>query len=113
VYQHHLGGMLKALLPVLKSQRKAEIILERYWRNRIALVWEIQDVHRAANEKSTALTNKEAREILQDFHEHHNAQYGLQWEDLYESIKSHGFGRKLTKAELDRFINTMKVTINK
>ena len=73
----HLDRLLRALKPVLKDHARAQAILQRYWKNRIALVWEIEQIHRAANERCLALTNKEARAVLQELLEYHNPQYGI------------------------------------
>jgi hypothetical protein len=63
-------GMLKALRSVLKDKHKAEQILRRYWRNKIQIIWTVEDVHRAANECEVALSNSEAIEVLQYMHAH-------------------------------------------
>ena len=104
--------MLRALRSVLKDHAQAKRRLERYWSDKIAIIWSTQDVHRAANERETVLTEKEARETLRDLFEHHNPQYGLQWKDLYEAIEQSGVGRDITKRELSRFINKDIITIH-
>jgi hypothetical protein len=108
--EHQITGMLKALSPVLKNKTKAKAILELYWRNQMAIVWSIKDVQTAANEREIALTNKEAREILQELLKNHNAQYGIKWEDLTTLIEQSACGRKLTKSELKRFVDQNIIT---
>ena len=105
----HLDGMLKALAPVLKNQNKARMILDRYWTNRIAIVWTVEQVHRAANELRTALTNA-CQKHSWKASERHNAQYGLNWECLINAIEDSGKGRNLTKVELKRFIEYDVIT---
>jgi hypothetical protein len=112
MHEQHIAGMLKALNPVLKNKSKAKSALEKYWRNRMAIVWEIKDVHTAANERERALTNEEAREILRELHKNHNAQYGIKWEDLIALIEQSVCGRKLNKSELKRFIEQNIITKN-
>ena len=73
MHQHHLDDMVQRLKPVLKDQAKAEVILKRYWRLRMALVWEVADVHRAANERDRAMTDREAIAVLEALHKQHNA----------------------------------------
>jgi len=99
-----IKAMVKALQPVLTDKAKAECILARFWRHRIALVWTTQDVHRAANDIDVAVTEAEARAVLHYLHDHHNPQYGLEWKDLQERIRDEVLGRKLTKRELNRFL---------
>ena len=78
----------------------------------MALVWDVQDVHTAANEREVALTNQEAIKVLQEMHHYHNKQCGLQWKDVTCYIEEYALGRKLTKAELKRFVEKNILTIN-
>ena len=111
--EHHLDDMVRRLKPVLKDQAKSKVILKRYWRTRMALVWMMEDVHRAANEREVALTNSEAIDVLQTLLNQHNAQYGIKWEDLTTHIEDNGLGRKLTKAEIKRFVERDIITVQK
>jgi hypothetical protein len=108
-----ITAMLKALKPTLKNPTKARLILERYWQDKIAIIWRSSDVNRCANELDLALTKTEAIKILKDLHYHHNAQYGLKWEDLTDYIEEHVLGRKLTKREIKRFVEKNIVTIHR
>jgi hypothetical protein len=113
MHDHNIIEMLDALAPSLKSKRKAEALLRGYWSDKIALIWSTEDVHRAANERETVLTQEEARTILTELHEHHTAQYGLQWKDLYDAIENSGFGRDITKRELSRFVHKDIIAIQR
>lgn len=110
---HLIDEMLKSLGPVLKNRDRARRILERYWKGKIAIIWTVQDVYRAANERKLALTEREAVEILTALYQSHNAQYGLKWEDLIAQIEGHCLGRKMTKAEIRRFVERDAITIQK
>ena len=103
--------LLDKLCPVLKSRRKARVLLDDYWADRIALIWTTQDVHRAANENRLVLTEAEARELLRDLHLHHNPQYGLRWSDVAEHIQQSGKSRDIRKRELHRFVHHDVLTI--
>jgi hypothetical protein len=111
--QSIIKAMVKALKPALKDAKQAEQILERFWHDKMALVWDVEDVHTAANERELALTNLEAIEMLQELHHHHNKQYGTKWEDLTAYIEEYAMGRKLTKAELNRFVEKNILTIHR
>jgi len=111
MHNHHLEEMVRKLTPVLKDKAKAQKILTRYWRNKIAIVWETEDVHRAANEHEVALTEREAIRVLQTLHDQHNAQLGLKWEDITTHIEAYVLGRKLTKREVNQFVQYDKLTI--
>ena len=112
---HHylIESMVKALRPTLKNPAKAQQLLERFWTDKMALVWDVQNVHTAANEREVALTNQEAIKVLQELHHYHNKQCGIKWEDLTCYIEESVMGRKLTQAELNRFVGKNILTINR
>ena len=105
--------MVQALKPVLKDRARAEKILERFWRDKVALVWDVEDVHTAANERELALTNKEAIKVLREMHHCHNKQYGIRWSDFTSYLEENALGRKLTRAEVKRFVEKNILTIQK
>lgn len=105
--------MLKDLKPVLSSQRKAELILSKYWQNKSAIIWTIEQVHRAANERERVLTNAEARELLNEFVRNHNPQYGVKWQDLLELIDQSVAGKKMTRQELKEFVEQDRICVRR
>lgn len=111
--QFIIKAMIEALKPALKNPKRAEQILDLFWRDKIALIWSLRDVHTAANEREVALTNQEAVKVLRDLHHRHDKQFGLKWEDLTDYIEGFCLGRKLTKVELRRFVEKNKLTINR
>gem|GEM_PF-3490931 len=54
-----IDQMVRKLTPVLKDPPQARKILNRFWTTKMALVWDIQDIHRAANERKRVLTDRE------------------------------------------------------
>ena len=109
----HDADLFKAIVEAIKSRRKAERIIQRYFSDKIIIVWKTEDVHRAANELEVALTEKEAMTILETLHRQHNPQYGLRWEDITTHIKENVLGRKLTKREVLKFVSHDKLTIQR
>ena len=107
----HIAGMLHCLKPILKDPVKGDQILTRYWRDKVAFVWTLQQIHRAANERSLAMTNAEAREILRKMSSEVDKLDGMSWWKLLDLIESNPKGRKLTTTELNRFINHDQITI--
>ena len=97
--------LLAQLRPALKSVARAEQLLNEYWADKIALLWNTKDVHRVANEAKTVLTEEQARTILRSLHDNYHAQYGLEWRDVSEAIQQSGLGRDISKRELHRFIH--------
>ena len=108
-----IKAMVQALKPVLKDGGRAERLLDRFWQDKMALVWDTEDVHTAANEREVALTKQEAVKVLQELHHYHNKQYGIRWEDVTAYIEEYALGRKLTKAEMKRFVNKNILTIQR
>ena len=100
-----INELLEKLRPALKSAAKAQQLLTEYWADRIALVWTAKDVHRAANEAKTVLTEQLAREILHSLLASYHPQYGLEWRDVIEAVEQSGLGRDISKRELHRFIH--------
>ena len=111
MHDYIVKAMVKVLKPSLKSPKRAEAILERFWRDKIALVWDTEDVHTAGNEREVALTNHQATTVLQELHHHHDKQLGLRWSDLTSYIEEYALGRKLTRAELKQFVEKNRLTI--
>ena len=107
----HLEGMVRALRPQLKNPAKARAILQNYWQQRVAIVWTVQQVHQAANELELVLTAQEAHRLLHKLHQTYDACLGWNWFDLLTSIEESGLGRKITKRELDRFLNQSQIAI--
>ena len=100
-----IAEMLEKLRPSLKSVAKAEHLLNDYWADKIALLWSTKEVHRAANEAKTVLTEQQARIILRSLHDNYRAQYGIEWQDVSEAIQESGLGRDIKHRELHRFIH--------
>ena len=112
---HHyiIEAMVEALKPALKHPERAKHILERFWSDKMALVWDVRDVHTAANEEGVALTSWQAIKVLQELHHYHDQQCGIQWRDVACYIEEYALGRKLTKRELKRFGQRKLLTIDR
>jgi len=113
MHDHFIDQMVRKLTPVLQDPDHAKTILKRYWTLKMALVWSVEDVHRAANERHQVLTAREAVQILETLHQHHNPQTGLKWADLWDHLDLYEPGRKMSSAELRRFVSKDIITIAK
>ncbi len=109
----HDQELLKVILKTLENPKQAEKIVQRYYRDKITIVWKTMDVHRAANELRLALTEKEAMTVLETLHRQHNRQLGLRWEDLTAHIEAHVLGRKLNRREISQFVKHDQLTIQR
>ena len=110
MHDHFIDQMVRKLKPVLKDPSQARKILNRFWTSKMALVWDIQDIHRAANERKRVLTDTEAVQILQILHQQHNKQLGIRWSDLWDHFDLCLPGRRMSKAELNRFVSKDIIT---
>ena len=113
MHDHYIQEMIRKLKPVLQDQAKAKAILKRYWQSKMALVWSIEQVHRAANERKRVLTDPEAAQILKTLHQQHNPQLGIRWEDFWAHLDLYQPGRKISEVELKRFVAKDIITIQK
>ena len=113
MHDHFIDQMVRKLTPVLHDPNRAKTILKRYWNQKMALVWSVQDVHRAANERKRVLTDKEAVQVLETLHEQHNPQTGLKWADLWDHIDLYAPGRKMSQSELTRFVTKDIISVQK
>ena len=71
MHDYIIEAMVGALKPALKNPAKAKQILDRFWSDKMALVWDVQFVHTAANEREMALTRQEAIKVLRELHHYH------------------------------------------
>jgi hypothetical protein len=113
MHDHFIDDMVRKLTPVLKNPDRAKTILKRYWRTKMALVWNVEDVHKAANERKRVLTQREAVQILQTLHQQHNPQLGIRWEDLWAHLDLYEPGRKMSRTELSRFVAKDIIAVQK
>lgn len=111
--EKHIDAMQVMLRSQLDDTWKARRLLACYWWNRIAFVWTTDDVHLASNERGRAITQQEARSILREFYKRQNWFTPVDWFRLLEVIDEFGLGRKLTKAELNRFLETNLIVVAK
>ena len=108
-----LDGLVNCLGRQVRDPRKARQCLERYWRDRGAIVWTVEQVHEAANERRLALTPMEARQLLHRFVRNFDPYVGQSWFTLLELIEQSGLGRQLTRSELNRLLQHHHLTVAK
>ena len=113
MHDYIIKSLVTALKPTLKNPAKAKQMLDRFWSDKVALVWDVRDVHTAANEREVALTSKEAMKVLQEMRHYHDKQLGLRWKDVTCYIEEYALGRILTRAELNLFVEKNLLTIDR
>jgi hypothetical protein len=99
--------------PFFKNQNTAKNLMERYWSDKICIIWTTEEVYRAANERGLALTKEEAIQVLKHLQFNYNAQYGIRWSDITDFIEDRVLGRKLNRREIWNFVHKDIITIHK
>lgn len=70
-----------------KDLNVIELALHRYWRDRMAVTWTIEDVRsRAQAIGKGKITKTQARNILDEIHHHHDGSIGINWDVIDNEI---------------------------
>jgi len=104
MYDHHLRDMARDITEELNGKKIDDnydliyAILEKYWADKIAVVWAIEDIfyivdrlnenHIEKNEPIIELTDEEAKEILNIALEDMDCEYGITWETLEDLLET-------------------------
>jgi hypothetical protein len=113
MHKYIIEAMLAALKPTFKNPERAQQILEGFWSDKMALVWDVRDVHTAANKQGVALTDRQAIKIIRELHHYHYKQCGIKWGDLACYLEEYALGRRLTQRERNRFWEQNLLTIDR
>lgn len=108
--EQSINQLLDVLKPALKDRRKAKELLQT---KILVIIWTVEQVYRAANERGLALTPAEALQVLGHLRFNYNAQYGIKWSDITDYIEDKVLGRKLSKRELNRFVHKDIIIVQK
>ena len=117
MYQHHIREMAQAIIanaedrciaqkdsrePVWKITEQQIIeALDKYWDNKIADVWTIEDVQEwAETQRKLKISKRKAKEILKEIHNKIDAEFGIQWGviDHYVSEYEYELKNRTSKA---------------
>jgi len=79
--------IIEEMKPVLKDETLALTLLGEYWQDKIAVVWDAQDVLDLAKEQRYACDLGLARKILKDILECHDEDFGITWYVLAHHIR--------------------------
>ena len=89
MYDHHIKNMAVSLVEagLAIDQEQVEVVLSRYWADKVAVVWTTEDVHSVQNdfdedEQTSSLSEEQAQSVLQKAFEKHDASEGITWESL-------------------------------
>ena len=86
---HHIQDMASSLVEegLATDQKQVELVLARYWKDKVAVVWTTDDVHSIQDnfdedEQTSSLTEEQAISVLQKAFDKHDANEGITWEKL-------------------------------
>ena len=86
---HHIQDMARGLLEaeLATDQKQVELVLQKYWEDKVAVVWTSVDVHAVQDDfdednETSSLRNEQAQSVLQRAFDKHDANEGITWESL-------------------------------
>ena len=86
---HHIQDMATSLVEagLATDQKQVELVLQKYWEDKVAVVWTSVDVHAVQDdfdedEQTSSLSEEQAQSILQKAFDKHDANVGITWESL-------------------------------
>jgi len=86
MYEHHIIDMIEVLTEngVIadseKTKERAKEALDRYWTDRIAIVWHFSDIIDRAEEIGEDITENQALNVLEWLLQEHDANDGINWD---------------------------------
>lgn len=87
---HHIKDMAKSVSRNLKldgdQRKKVKKVLERYWEDKMAVVWTAGDVMGIAKDNNRRISRDDAIEVLGDALNSHDACVGITWEVLRQKL---------------------------
>ena len=91
MYHHHIVDMVNAVTRALKLNSEQSLAVEQaiqnIWREKIAIVWSVEDIQLAAEEKHHCrLREEDAIHILDSLLENHDAELGITWDTIHWCI---------------------------
>lgn len=89
MYDHHIKDMASSLVEagLATDGQQVELVLSRYWADKVAIVWTTEDVHAVQDDfdednETSSLSNEQAQSVLQRAFDKHDANEGITWESL-------------------------------
>ena len=86
---HHIQDMAISLVEagLATDQKQVELVLQKYWEDKVAVVWTSVDVHAVQDDfdednETSSLSNEQAQSVLQRAFDKHDANEGITWESL-------------------------------
>jgi hypothetical protein len=92
MHDYMLEEMADAIARELHVDHNAVLrILSRYWQNRIAHVWDVDDMLTCARRAGKPITRADAAGLLSDVFEDHDSDLGISWSCLSSALEDYHF----------------------
>ena len=90
MYDHFLEEMAAAIAKELHLDNNDVLsILNRYWQDKIAHVWQVEDVLESARRAEKPITRANAQTILQQIFDHLDSDMGITWTTLDVALEDY------------------------
>jgi len=90
MYDHMIEEMADAIANDLHLESNAILpSLHRFWHDKIAHVWQVEDIYESARRVGKAVTREDAIGLLQDVFHHHDSSLGITWDSLDAALEDY------------------------
>ena len=90
MYDHMIEEMADAIAKELHLGPNTILpSLHHFWQDKIAHVWQVEDIYEAAYRLGKAITREEAIGLLQDVFHHHDSSLGITWDSLDAAMEDY------------------------
>ncbi len=95
MYDYMLEEMADAIAKELHIESHVVFrVLYRYWEDKIAHVWQVDDMLEAARRAGKPITRTDAAGLLQNVFDHHDSSLGISWTTLDVALDDYHFDLK-------------------
>lgn len=100
MYDYMLEEMADAIAKDLNVESNDVLgVLNRYWQDKIAHVWQVADMLETARRVGKPITRADAAALLYDVFEHHDSSLGICWTNLEVALENYHFDLKTWPVE--------------
>lgn len=100
MYDHTLEEMADAIAKELHVNNNDVLsILNDYWQDKIAHVWQVDDMLESARRAGKPITRADAAGLLHNVFDHHDSSMGITWTSLDVALEDYHFTLKTWPAE--------------
>lgn len=90
MYDHMIEEMADAIAKELHLEPNAILpSLHRFWHDKIAHVWQVEDIYESARRVGKAVIRDDAIGLLQDVFHHHDSSFGITWDSLDAALEDY------------------------